>query len=96
MSEPIEAKTAWVLGWEAGASTVTGILTELITELRKQHPTGTFYNHYVEREYTGCAACTNEGEYPCIDMVTLENADPCPTLLELDRVEARLKGLNDE
>lgn len=26
-------KPAWVIGWEAGASTVTGILTDLITEL---------------------------------------------------------------
>jgi hypothetical protein len=34
MSEPIELKPAWILGWEAGASTVTGILTDLIAELR--------------------------------------------------------------
>ena len=35
MSEPIELKPAWILGWEAGASTVTGILTDLIAELRR-------------------------------------------------------------
>lgn len=36
MSEPVEAKPAWILGWEAGASTVTGILTDLIAELKDQ------------------------------------------------------------
>lgn len=34
MSEPIEVKPAWIVGWEAGASTVIGILTDLIAELR--------------------------------------------------------------
>lgn len=35
MSEPVEAKPAWILGWEAGASSVAAILTDLIAELRE-------------------------------------------------------------
>ncbi len=34
MSEPIETKPAFIIGWEAGASSVTGILLDLIAELR--------------------------------------------------------------
>lgn len=82
--------------WVAGYVRIRAILLDLIAELRAQHPTETFYSHSEQRDYIGCNACTNEGEYRCVDMVTMETVDPCPTLLELDKAEARLKGLDHE
>ena len=80
MSEPIEAKTAWVLGWEAGASTVTDILTELIAELRGYHdqvvcPCGCGFTY---------DTCTCLAEWPCEEVIIL------------DGVEARLQEVQGE
>ena len=87
MSEPIELKPAWILGWEAGASTVTGILTDLIAELREVHI-----------PYHGGSWDTDT--LPICDQCSVAPSDavdyPCPSLVIVDRAEARLREVQGE